>query len=299
MKKEDIWTPPKLVQWIHDDFVKREFPGSLHLEAERIVCHALNISRLDIYLQFDKPCTLEEQQAIRRLLIRRRNREPLSYITRTTDFWSLSLTVGPGVLIPRPETEVLVEATLKIMRLGRNSPFKILELGTGSAAIPLALATEEQQLIFFATEISQLALSFAQENINRYQIEISRQQNQIHLVQGNRFDPIKKQPVFECIISNPPYIPTQEIGHLQEEVRLWEPRDALNGGSDGLDFYRYLKKSGESLLKSGGFLIFEHGYDQRESIQQMMCESSELEIFDSIKDYARHDRVLIFRKKGS
>lgn len=300
MKEEEIWTPPKLVQWIQDDFAKREFPGSLRLEAERIVCHALNVSRLDIYLQFDKPCTQEEQQAIRQLVIRRRRREPLSYITKISDFWSLSLTVGPGVLIPRPETEVLVRATLKIIRSEtRSTPFKILELGTGSGAIPLALCTEEPQLVIVATEISRQALSFAKGNINHYQSEISKRQNRIHLVQGNRFDPIKKQPAFDCIVSNPPYIPAQEIDHLQEEVRLWEPRNALDGGSDGLAFYRYLEKSAALLLKPGGFLVFEHGYDQREPIQQMMSRSSELKAFESIKDYAKHDRVLIFRKTES
>lgn len=300
MNKEEVWTPPKLVQWIQDDFSKRELPGSLRLEAERIVCHALNISRLDIYLQFDKPCTLEEQQSIRQLVIRRRNREPLSYITNTSEFWSLPLTVGSGVLIPRPETEILVDATLNLIRsVDRSIPFKILELGTGSGAIPLALSAEEQQLLFVATEVSQQALSFAKKNINRYQAEIKKQHNQIFFIQGNRFEPIKKQPTFDCIVSNPPYIPAQEIDLLQKEVRLWEPRDALNGGSDGLDFYHYLKKSAESLLKSGGFLVFEHGYDQRKSIQQMMSHSSTLVSYDSRKDYADLDRVLIFRKTGS
>jgi len=300
MKMDDIWTPPKLVKWMCDDFTKRGFPGSLRLEAERLVSHALKISRLDIYLQFDKPCTAEEQQAVRQLVIRRRQHEPFSYLMETCEFWSLTLAVGPGVLIPRPETEVLVEATLKVIRAeNRSTPFRILELGTGSAAIPLALSSEEQQLVLIATDISGQALSFARENINRYRTEIENQRNRIHLIQGNRFDPIIRQPAFDCIISNPPYIPAQEIDLLQEEVRLWEPRNALNGGEDGLDFYRYLKEAAESLLKPHGYLIFEHGFDQRESIQQMIGVSTQLQMFKSIQDYAEHDRVLIFRKTDS
>jgi release factor glutamine methyltransferase len=301
MKKEEIWTPPKLVQWMRDDFAKRGFPGHLRLEAERLVSHALNISRLDIYLQYDKPCSVEEQQAVRELVIRRRKREPCSYLMETCEFWSLSLAVGPGVLIPRPETEVLVEATLKIIRKeNRTTPFfQILELGTGSAAIPLALSSEEQQLRLIATDISEQALAFARINLNQYQVEIKNQQNQIHLIQGDRFNPVKKQPIYDCIVSNPPYIPTQDVDLLQEEVRLWEPINALNGGSDGLDFYQYLKKSAEVLLKPGGFLVFEHGFDQRESIQQLMASGSQLKLVESIKDYAKHDRVLVFKKSGS
>ncbi|MBT3226430.1 MAG: peptide chain release factor N(5)-glutamine methyltransferase [Deltaproteobacteria bacterium] len=301
MKKDDIWTPPKLVQWMRADFTKRGFPGSLRLEAERLVSHALKISRLDIYLQYDKPCTLEEQEAIRQLVIRRRNREPCSYLMETCEFWSLSLAVGPGVLIPRPETEVLVDAMLKLIRSNSRSTstFQILELGTGSAAIPLALSSEEQQLVIIATDISEQALAFARMNINYYQAEIENQRNRVYLIQGDRFNSIKRQPIYDCIVSNPPYIPTQEIDLLQEEVRLWEPRNALNGGDDGLAFYHYLQKAAESLLKPGGFLIFEHGFDQRESIQQMMSRSTELTLFKSIKDYAEHDRVLIFRKSGS
>ncbi len=301
MKKENAWTPPKLVQWMRDDFTKRGFPGHLRLEAERLVSHALNISRLDIYLQYDKPCTVEEQQAVRELVIRRRNREPCSYLMESCEFWSLSLAVGPGVLIPRPETEVLVEATLKLIcGENRKAPcLQILELGTGSGAIPLALSSEEQQLVLIATDISEQALAFARTNINRYQADIRSQRNSIHLVQGDRFNSIKKQPIYDCIISNPPYIPTQDVDLLQEEVRLWEPKNALNGGNDGLDFYRYLKKAAESLLKPGGFLIFEHGFDQRKSVQQLMSSSTELKLVDSIKDYAKHDRVLAFRKSGS
>ncbi|MFH2129118.1 MAG: peptide chain release factor N(5)-glutamine methyltransferase [bacterium] len=300
MKTDVSWTPPKLVQWITEDFTRRGIPGSLRLEAERLVAHALQISRLDIYLQFDKPCTLEEQKAVRQLVTRRFNREPLSYLMESSEFWSLPLAVGPGVLIPRQETELLVEATLKVIRLeNRKRSFAILELGTGSAAIPLALSMEEEWLAFTTTEISAEALLFARKNISLYLPELEKRHNRIQLIQADRFDPIKRKPLFDCIISNPPYIPTKDIDQLQEEVRCWEPRRALNGGKDGLDFYRYLKEAAETMLVPGGFLVLEHGYDQRLSIQDMMEQSPGLLVFDSMQDYAKHDRVLIFRKTES
>ncbi len=300
MKLEGLWTPPKLVQWIAEDFGSRRMPGSLRLEAERLVSHALGISRLDIYLQYDKPCSPEEQKAVRELVIRRRNREPLCYVLQSSEFWSLPLEVGPGVLIPRPDTEVLIEATLGVIRSQpRSGPLQILELGTGSAAIPLALSMDEDQLNITATDISAQALGFARKNINCYRSEFEKRGNLIYLIQGNRFDAIKQQARFDYLVSNPPYIPVGDIDHLQEEVRSWEPRGALDGGQDGLDFYRYLKDAAEQLLKPGGFLIFEHGFDQRASIQELMSSSIILAYSEAIKDLGGHDRVLIFRKTGS
>ncbi len=298
MTSEKRWTPPKLVKWITDDFSDRGLPGLLRLEAERLVSHALKISRLDIYLQFDKPCTQEEQAIVRELVIRRRDHEPLSYIMKSSEFRSLSLDVGPGVLIPRPETELLVEAVLEIIRIPeRVSPLQILELGTGSGAIPLALSMEDGPLMITATEISDQALSFARRNVNRYRQELEQGGSQILLIRGDRFEAIRKRPAYDCIVSNPPYITSTDIQDLQEEVRQWEPENALDGGDDGLDFYRYLTNAADSLLKKGGFLVCEHGFDQRELILEMATDS--LKPFNSIKDYAGLDRIQIFQKTGS
>lgn len=296
MTSDRQWTPPGLVKWITEDFKNRGFPGALRLEAERLVAHALGISRLDIYLQFDKPCTVEEQAAVRELVIRRRKREPLSYIMSSSEFRSLILDVGPGVLIPRPETELLVDAVLDLIR-GRKpgDHWRILELGTGSAAIPVALAVEAEEVTIVATEIQLRALKYAAGNIERYREEMEGMQNSILLVQTDCFEGISRQCVFDCIVSNPPYIRSGDIQELQEEVLLWEPGSALDGGADGLEFYRYLRDSAIEMLSVGGFLLCEHGFDQRKEIESLV-DGSPLKCYGSVKDYAGHDRILIFQK---
>ncbi|MCP4750262.1 MAG: peptide chain release factor N(5)-glutamine methyltransferase [Proteobacteria bacterium] len=297
MKDAEIWTPPKLVQWISNDFLKRGFPPPQRLEAEHLVSHALNISRLDIYLQFDRPCTDEEKRVVRSLVRRRYNREPLAYILGNCEFWSLSLEVGPGVLIPRRDTEVLVETIGKFFPAEAHDPsICILEFGTGTAALPLALATDREDLFIVSVDNSPSALEFASRNVARYRQETEVNSSRIVLVRGNKFEALRHRPTFDFLISNPPYIPEDEISSLQDEVSLWEPIDALAGGKDGLDFFAFLKESAAGLLKPNGFLIFEHGYDQRASIRKLMDRSDRLEFKAGIKDYSGHDRVLVYQK---
>lgn len=290
------WTPPNLVKWIADDLTRLDIPGSRRLEAEQLVAHALGISRLDIYLQFDKPCTAEEQAAVRELVVRRRRREPVAYIMQTCDFRSVTLSVGPGVLTPRSETELLVEAVLMLPRdSSPNRLWRVLELGTGSAAIPVALATEGEGMDITATEIDSAALVFAVKNVDRHQDRIEETGCRIDLLQADRFEGIARKPVFDCIISNPPYIRSSDIPDLQEEVRDWEPVKALDGGVDGLDFYRYLKSVSPAILRPGGFLVCEHGFDQQAEITGLMS-GDDLQFYSSTRDYAGHDRILTFQK---
>lgn len=299
MTQQNSWTPTKLVQWVAEDLAARGLPGSVRTEAELLVSHALGVSRLDLYLQFDKPCTAEERAAVRERVIRRRNREPLSYIVQSCGFRKLTLMVGPGVLIPRPETELLVEAALEVLKPGgcRDS-IRVLELGTGSAAISLALATERERMTVVGTEISWQALMYASENVKRYQQECQRNSSRIHLVCCDRFEAVLQEPRFDCIISNPPYIPTAVIATLEDEVQVWEPHCALDGGADGLLFYRGLFDDARRLLRPGGCLICEHGFDQRQAILEQAAECQAFNVIDSRPDYAGHDRMLLFRKKG-
>ncbi len=297
MKEAKIWTPPKLVNWISDDFSKRGFPPPHRLEAEQLVSHALNISRLDIYLQYDKPCTKEEQAVLRELVKRRQKREPVAYIVGSCDFWSVSLSVGPGVLIPRQDTETLVEVALKKIPADDN-PFLILEFGTGSAAIPLALCSERQNIYFVTIEKSKTALEFAARNIEAHQDSNNRKNNKINLIHGDGFTPITNQPLFDAIVANPPYIPGYKIASLQAEVCNWEPTDALDGGREGIDYYHYLKAASEVLLKPQGHLIFEHGFDQKTVIQDLMKQSSSLDFVESSQDISQNDRILVYQKNN-
>jgi len=298
MKENDTWTPPRLVKWISQDFKNRGFPPPHRLEAEYLVSHCLNISRLDIYLQYDKPCSLEERERLRELVKRRQKREPLAYIIGEFYFWTLVLFVGSGVLVPRQDTEILVEEAVNLIPdEERDSQYCILELGTGSAAIPLAISMERKNIHITTIEKYSPALGFAKKNLIKYKQEISKNHNQILMVQGDKFHAIQNHPFFDMIISNPPYIPERDIGDLQEEVRSWEPKDALSGGNKGLDFYQYLKNQAESLLKPGGILIFEHGYHQKQQILELFEPSTTLKIHKSTKDYSNNDRVLGYKKQ--
>ena len=261
-----------------------------------MVSHALGVSRLDIYLQFDKPCTEEELARLRELTTRRLKREPLAYVFGEADFMSLSLRVGPGVLIPRPETEILVQTAWDLIDSESTSDeVSILELGTGSGAIAIALAAERSNLGIVSVDKNRSALNFAQANLRRYQSQIESNNSQLLLVCSDRFSGIKQRAEFDLMISNPPYIPSSEIDGLQPEVSRWEPRDALDGGLNGLDFMSYLFAEAELRVKPGGFLIVEHGFDQRDECVAM-AKRVKLKVFKEIKDYSGHDRVLVFQR---
>ncbi len=294
---KSLWTPPKLVQWISDDFEKRGLPSPHRLQAEQIVSHALNISRLDIYLQFDKPCTPKEQKAVRELVKRRYKREPTAYILGYHDFWSLRFKVGSGVLIPRQDTEVLVECILeKIQEEDPSENIRILELGTGSAAIPLALCSERTNLSIVTTELSKKALEYASYNLEKYTELIHQRKNCIVLLQGDRFQAINTKTKYDYIISNPPYIPKSDIGTLQEEVKEWEPSMALDGGEAGTSFYEVLLASTHEFLKPNGHLIFEHGFNQLQQLSDLVKSDNSLLMEENRKDYSGNQRVMILRK---
>lgn len=285
-----------MVEWISKNLENKGFPPPYRSQAEHLVSHALGISRLDIYLQYDKPCTADEQKRLREFVKRRHNHEPTAYILGHADFWSLRVSVGPGVLIPRQETEVLVEAILKYLPKDEEQPVRILELGTGTAAIPLALCSERENLEIISVDFSAEALQYAQKNIQQHADLLQPRNNQIHILQGNCFGAIRPKAEFDLIFSNPPYIPSQHIEGLHQEVKSWEPNLALNGGGSGTEFYETLKHSATNLLKTEGILVFEHGFDQREQLKSLIPNGSDFTLVEEIKDYGGLDRVLSFRK---
>ena len=254
MKNNEIWTPPKLVQWIASDMERRDFPPPHRLEAELLVSHALNISRLDIYLQFDKPCKSDEQACLRELYKRRLQREPLAYILGHCEFWSLTFQVGKGVLIPRADTEILIESALNIIPDRSETPYQILELGSGSGIIPIVLAHEKENLSIISVDKSQDALQYAEKNLKQHSEKIKAKGNTIQFIHGDKFELPNIPDHVDLIISNPPYIPKADINQLQEEVKGWEPTAALEGGDDGFLFYTYLKNKAEKRLKEGGYI---------------------------------------------
>lgn len=292
MQSEENWTPVKLVQWIAGYFKEKDIPGNHRLEAEKLVSKALGIERIELYLQFDRPAQPEELDVLKSFIRRRHSREPVDYILGSTEFWSLSLQTGPGVLIPRPDTETLIETALTwLPECSDGAPFSILELGTGTAAIPLALASERSNLEITTCDISSEALSFAQINLKQHAELLVPKNNQIYLTHSDKFKAVPANHQFQMIISNPPYIDKEELQTLAPDVLDWEPQLALDGGETGLDFYEYLIQQAPGYLAHQGVLLIEHGYQQKEQILDLIHRSGH---FDSkaYQDINGKDRVI-------
>jgi release factor glutamine methyltransferase len=284
----ETWTILKLLKWTTAYF------KSHHIEqpraaAEILLAHTLGIGRVDLYVQYDRPLESHELEVFKRFIQRRIQREPVAYIVGKKAFWSMDLKVTPNVLIPRPETETLVEAALTIIppELG-SAPLKILDLGTGSGAIVLAMASERPVHRFYAVDRSEKALAVALDNARMLDLNKA-----ITFLQGNWFDSVRELVhYFDVIVSNPPYISSHEYKALPPEIAQYEPREALDGGSDGLDAIRLIIKETARYIVPGGRLVFEIGYDQWAAVEKLIEGSGAYSEWAVIKDYSGHDRVV-------
>lgn len=282
------WTILTLVQWTTAYF------GSLEIDsprstAEILLAHALGISRIELYLKYDQPLTLEELATFKTLIRRRKKREPVAYIVGEKEFWSLSLVVNRHVLIPRPETECLVEQALAALPVTpSDQPLRILELGTGSGAIVCALALDRPGHLYFASDLSVEALAVARENVNRHGLASA-----VRLICSDLFSALSPRCAqFDVIVANPPYIPAAHIDQLQPEIAGYEPRQALDGGSDGLSIIDRIIRSAASHLTPGGVLILEIGHDQFEAVRAIAQDRCAYEQVSVTKDYGGFDRVV-------
>jgi release factor glutamine methyltransferase len=235
------------------------------LDAQTLLAEALSRDRTYLIINFNKLLSDEERIKYQALIERRASGEPLQYITGHQEFFGLEFEVTPDVLIPRPETEIIIEETMSItQQAGLKRPL-IVDVGTGSGCLAVTLAREIDRLRVIATDISTSALRVAKRNAARHGM-ISR----IDLIAANLFDAFAEIPFADIIISNPPYVSRQELATLQREVRDWEPRVALTDFEDGLTFYRRLLKDAPARLKPGGHLICEMGYTQSDAIAAMI-----------------------------
>lgn len=242
-------------------------------DADLLLRHVLNLGPLDLCLSPDRPTSTEEQARLREVIVRRCRRVPLQYVTGETEFWSLPFCVTPDVLIPRPETEILVASVISVLK-GLPAP-RIADVGTGSGCIAVSLARELPGSRLVATDASRCALAVARGNARR-----SDCLPRIRFVAGDVLDALDSVPAFDAVVSNPPYIPSGEIAGLQPEVRDHEPRLALNGGEDGLRFHRRLVADALRTLRPGGWLAVEVGAGQMGRVLQMM---SDVQAFGSIR----------------
>ena len=264
---------------------------SARLEAEILLAHVLNTNRINLYLGLNKaPLTEEQVEDYRKLIQRRISHEPTAYIIGHKHFMNLDLIVNENVLIPRPETEILVESVIERIR-DIEDKLRIVDIGTGSGAIGLTIAKYLPDVLVDMVDISDAALEVARRNAEQNGVIF-----QVNLYSGDMFAPVLDNK-YNVIVSNPPYIPSKVIDTLQIEVQKYEPRLALDGGEDGLDFYRKLVNDSPQLLLEGGLLAFEIGIDQADDITKLIESSGQFINIEVIKDLADIDRVIIARKK--
>jgi release factor glutamine methyltransferase len=276
-------------------FEKKGIPDA-RLDAEYIISHGLQMkSRMDIYLNFEKPLTEAELDVLRQMVARRANREPLQHIIGDTSFRGFIIKCDTRALVPRPETESLVDMAKDALK-GVENPF-IVEVGTGTAAISIACAKEIAGAKVLATDISEEALSLARENADANELGANSEGSNLTFAQGDLLDAVKVDQKIDCLIANLPYIPDGEKGKLQPEVDKFDPALALYGGPDGLDLIRKLLQQTEGKLNAGAPILLEIGSEQAEVLKNEAANYPWLEFTGIHKDYCGNIRFVSYKNK--
>lgn len=261
------------------DFLARKDVESPRLNAELLLAHLLKLERLRLYLQFERNLTEAESDQFRELLVRRGKREPLQHITGSTSFCGLQIAVTNAALVPRPETELLAEQAWSFLKKVENPSF--LEIGAGTGCVSLAITQNVPAAKGVAVELSQVAFDLAQKNLG----------GKVDLRLGNLFEPVRAEERFDAIVSNPPYIPSAEIEMLSPEVRDHDPRAALDGGADGLDFYRGFAAQAGAFLNANGRLFLEFGDGQALALEDLFAGAGwKTEV---LADLSKRPRILV------
>ena len=249
-------------------------------EAQLLLAHVLKTERLQLFMQFDRPLSEAELAELREPVRRRGQGEPYAYIVGTQEFWSLDFAVAPGVLIPRPDTETLVEQALKLLPEGEER--FVADVCAGTGCVGIALAKERPELKVYATELSPAALELLRKNVAAHEL-----QKRVAVLRGDLLSPIPQHRPIDVVVSNPPYIATGELAGLA--VSKFEPREALDGGRDGLAVYRRLVP--EAARRARQAVLMEIGHDQGSAVAALFeqCGLSQVEV---MKDLAGNDRVV-------
>ncbi len=284
------WTVGRLIPWA------AEYLGGHGVEAPRLsgellLAQVLGCTRLELYLRFEQPLGAEELAAFKALILRRRNREPVAYILGRREFYGLEFLVGPGVLVPRPETEHLVEEALARLQ-GLEAP-KVLDLCTGSGAVALALASERPDALVTACDISPEALTWARRNAQNLGL-----QGRVRWLLGDLWEPVAAgSGFFDLITANPPYVTTAEMAELPPEVRGFEPALALAGGEDGLEVVRSIIAGAGAHLRPLGWLLLELGAGQAAPARRLALDCGAFSEASLVPDLAGIERVLVCERK--
>ena len=260
METEDPWTTLKILAWTKE-FLLSKGVVNARLEAEWLLCAVMKLDRVGLYLQYEKPLNVSELAAYRAMVVRRAKREPLQHILGSQEFYGLDYEVNADVLIPRHDTEVLVSEAIA----RQPSALTVLDIGTGSGCIAITLKQQLSAAAVTATDISEAALSVARRNAEK-------NSSTIEFLSGSLFTPVAGR-CFDLIVSNPPYIPSLDIDALDPEVRCYDPRGALDGGSDGLQLYRTLIPAAAEHLNQNGWLLVEIGIGQSKDIINLFTDT--------------------------
>ncbi|MGE5313798.1 MAG: peptide chain release factor N(5)-glutamine methyltransferase [Acidobacteriota bacterium] len=305
-RETKIWTVLELITW-STAYLQEKKIDEARLTAELLLAHALSMKRIQLYMNFDKPLKPDELAAYKALFKRRLEREPVQYIVGSTEFMGLPFAVDPRVLIPRPETEILVEETIRLCKeLRSGAPVSLLDIGTGSGCIAVSCAKLIPSSRIAAVDASASALDAARANADRngaeiafmhadifsdeiYQLECGGV-SAVHEPQGGR----EERSGFDAIVSNPPYISCAVYETLQPEITKYEPRSAETDGADGLSFYRRIAVIGKALLARDGFIAVEHAWDQQEAVASIF-RSEGWRTIGTVNDYSGHPRCVIAR----
>jgi len=288
----EIWTIKKLLDWMVSHFTEKQI-DSPRLTAELLLSFVLEMERIELYMHFDKPVKEPQLDKLHSLVKRCLQSEPVQYLTGRCEFYSLSLAVGPDCLIPRPETELLVERTIEFLR-GRQGKQYVCDLCTGCGCIAAAIAKNFVDAKIVATDISDKALAIAAQNIAKYRLE-----EKIELLQGDLFGPVIGQldvKEFDLIVCNPPYVSRAEYEKLDAKVKT-EPKLALDGGADGLDIYRRIAADVGSHLKKDGALLLEIGLMQGRQVKKLLEDTNAFGPIKIEKDFNNSDRIVAAFKK--
>ena len=268
------------------EFLAKKGVDSPRLQTELLLAHLLKLPRMKLYLNFERTLLPTELDALRALVMRRAQREPLQHIIGSASFCGLEMLVNKHVLVPRPETELLAELGWQFLSSINSHPPTCLDFGTGSGCIAIAIAAKCPTTRIVAVDISPEAIAVARQNAATHHVV-----DRVEFRCGDGFTTLSGADKFDLIVSNPPYIASDEIATLETEVREYDPRGALDGGADGLDFYRRLATEAGAFLKPGGKITIEFGDDQTKEISDIF--TAERWTVESVHlDYTKRERLL-------
>ncbi len=283
---EEPWTVARLLEWTTGHFASK-CPDSPRLDAEILLAQAIGCKRIDLYVRHAEIPEEPVREKFRSLVKRRARGEPVAYLVGYKEFFSLNFAVDASVLIPRPDTETLADQAIRFLKTRQSASPKVLDLGTGSGCLAIVIAKLLPQSQVVAIDRSAAALAVARANAQKHGVD-----SRVEFREGDLFHPLKSEDRFDLIVSNPPYIPSGDVQTLDADVKNHEPLAALDGGSDGLDFYRRIWPEAAAHLQEKASVMVEVGFDQAEQVAAIATKAG----FSQVKivpDAARIPRVVI------